>query len=73
MTTQCPGKRKGASIHSIEAPLFSLVLPGSPGFPVEFLGVDELHAAFLNESRTLGHVRRSVQEIRVVQLTLFSL
>jgi len=23
-----------------------------PGFPVEFVCVDELHAAFLNESRT---------------------
>jgi hypothetical protein len=30
MTTQCPGKRKGASIHSIEAPLFSLVFAGWP-------------------------------------------
>jgi hypothetical protein len=25
-----------------------------PGFPVEFVGVDELDAAFLNESRTRG-------------------
>src|ERR1700677_4352862 len=25
-----------------------------PGFPVEFVGVDELYAAFLNESRTRG-------------------
>jgi hypothetical protein len=25
-----------------------------PGFPVKFVGVDELHAAFLNESRTRG-------------------
>jgi hypothetical protein len=28
----------------------------TPGFPVELPGVDELHAAFLNESRT--HTRR---------------
>jgi hypothetical protein len=27
---------------------------GTPGFPVKFVGVDELHAAFLNESRTRG-------------------
>ena len=27
-------------------------VPHSPGFPVKFVGVDELHAAFLNESRT---------------------
>ena len=26
----------------------------TPGFPVKFVGVDELHAAFLNESRTRG-------------------
>jgi hypothetical protein len=26
----------------------------SPGFPVKFGGVGELHAAFLNESRTRG-------------------
>jgi hypothetical protein len=29
-----------------------------PGFPVEFGGVDDLNAAFLNESRTRGHVQR---------------
>ena len=29
-----------------------------PGFPVEFGGVGDLHAAFLNESRTRGHVQR---------------
>jgi hypothetical protein len=40
----------------------------SPGFPVEFGGVGELHAAFLTESRTRGHVRCSVQEIRVAYL-----
>jgi hypothetical protein len=43
---------------------FSLIGPGSltkdgcphtPGFPVKFVGVDELHAAFLDESRTRGH------------------
>ncbi len=30
---------------------------GAPGFPVEFGGVDELHATFLNESRTRGPVK----------------
>ena len=36
----------------------------TPGFPVEFPGVDELHAAFLNESRTRICWWRPVQEIR---------
>jgi hypothetical protein len=40
----------------------------SPGFPVEFDGVGEPHAAFLTESRTRGLVRCSVQEIRVAHL-----
>jgi hypothetical protein len=31
-----------------------------PGFPVEVGGVGELHAAFFTESRTRGHVQRSV-------------
>jgi hypothetical protein len=32
----------------------------SPGFPVEVGGVGALHAAFLNESSTRGHVQRCV-------------
>ena len=36
----------------------------TPGFPVELIGTGELHAAFLNESRTRGRVQRSAQEIR---------
>jgi hypothetical protein len=32
----------------------------SPGFPVELDGVGALHAAFLNESRTRGHIQRCV-------------
>ncbi len=40
----------------------------TPGFPVEFNGVGEPHAAFLTESRTRGPVRCSVQEIRVAHL-----
>jgi hypothetical protein len=32
---------------------------------VKFAGVDELHAAFLNESRTRGTLWDRVQEIRV--------
>jgi hypothetical protein len=35
-----------------------------PGFPAKLVGVGELHAAFLDESRTRGPVLRSVQEIR---------
>src|ERR1700682_5241063 len=35
------------------------------GFPVELSGVGELHAAFLNESRTRGCSWRPVQEIRI--------
>ena len=31
-----------------------------PGFPVEFGGVGDLHAAFLKESRTGGRVQRCV-------------
>ncbi len=37
----------------------------SPGFPVELVGVGEVDAAFLNESRTRGRVQRSMQEIGV--------
>jgi hypothetical protein len=40
----------------------------APGFPVELVGVDELHAAFLNESRTRGRIQRSVQETPGVSL-----
>ena len=29
-------------------------MPHTPGFPVKLVGVDELHAAFLDESRTRG-------------------
>jgi hypothetical protein len=35
------------------------------GFPVELSGVGELHAAFLNESRTRGCWWGPVQEIRI--------
>ena len=31
---------------------------------MKLVGVGELHAAFLNESRTRGHVQRREQEIR---------
>jgi hypothetical protein len=40
----------------------------SPGFPVQFVGIVELHAAFLTESRTREPVWRRVQEIRVARL-----
>src|ERR1700722_9961459 len=36
-----------------------------PVFPVKLVGVEELHAAFLNESRTRGTLWDRVQEIRV--------
>jgi len=42
--------------------------PILPGFPVEFGGVGEPHAAFLKESRTRGRVQCRVQEIRVAVL-----
>jgi hypothetical protein len=37
---------------------------------VGFVGVDKLHAAFLDESRTRGRVQCSVQEIRVIACLL---
>jgi hypothetical protein len=39
--------------------------PAYSGFPVEIAGVGELHAAFLNESRTRGCWWCPVREIRV--------
>jgi hypothetical protein len=36
-----------------------------PGFPVEFGGVGDLHAAFLNQSRTRGMSSAAWQETRV--------
>jgi hypothetical protein len=41
---------------------------GFPGFPVGRVGIKELHAAFLTESRTREHGWRRVQEIRVARL-----
>jgi hypothetical protein len=40
-------------------------VPHTPGFPVGLGGITEVHAAFLTESRTLGHGGSRVQEIRV--------
>ncbi len=40
----------------------------SPGFPVKLVDVGQVHAAFLNESRTRGRVQCSLQEIRVAHL-----
>jgi hypothetical protein len=39
--------------------------PAYSGFPVDLAGAGELHAAFLNESRTRGYWWRPVQEIRI--------
>jgi 2-methylisocitrate lyase-like PEP mutase family enzyme len=52
-----------ALVSSVDRPVN--VLMGISGFPVKSVGVDEPHAAFLNESRRRGRVRRSVQEIQV--------
>ena len=38
----------------------------STGFPVKLVGADEVHAAFLIESRTRDRVQRIVQEFRVI-------
>jgi|SRR5277367_4866481 hypothetical protein len=55
-------------IEDNEAPLPWTGAPCSPertpGFPVRFPGVAELHAAFLDESRTRIRWSRLVQEIR---------
>jgi hypothetical protein len=48
-------------------------LTRSPGFPVELVGVGELHAAFLTESRTPEPVWTLVQEIRVIPSRLKTL
>ncbi len=45
-------------------PLSASLSLADPGFPVELVGFGEVHAAFLNESRTRGSLRSSVQEIR---------
>jgi hypothetical protein len=42
---------------------------GIPGFPAEVGQIDELHAAFLIESRTRGRGWFSVQEIRGIPRT----
>ncbi len=44
----------------------------SRGFPVELVGVGELHAAFLTESRTREPVWSLAQEIRVAHWLLHS-
>src|SRR6202167_2501099 len=53
------------TINSLSWPLgyYQVIWP-VPGFPVGLVGVDELYAAFLTESRTRGPIQRSVQEIR---------
>jgi hypothetical protein len=48
-----PGICRRTQPHSLWFPHQGRV-PHTPGFPVKFVGVDELHAAFLNESRTRG-------------------
>src|ERR1700733_10654796 len=68
-------RNRGIPQHSIEylgtlteskgidgCPTFA---PAYSGFPVELSGVVELHAAFLNESRTRGCWWGPVQEIRI--------
>jgi hypothetical protein len=53
----CPRVTKGLFRLEAEPQISPL---RCPGFPVEFGGVGDLHAAFLNESRTRGHVQRCV-------------
>jgi hypothetical protein len=45
--------------------VISVLLPRSPGLPVDLGGAGELHAAFLIESRTCSLGWSHVQEIRV--------
>jgi hypothetical protein len=47
-----------------DSPEDKLRVPHTPGFPVGPVGINELHAAFLKESRTRNHGWRRVQEIR---------
>ena len=41
-----------------------------PVFPVKLVGFEELHAAFLNESRTRGTLWDRVQETQVPHICL---
>jgi hypothetical protein len=59
-------KRHASKTLSIQ----QIRVPHTPGFPVKGSWGNELHAAFLNESRTRGTGWRCVQEIRVSH-TLF--
>ena len=60
----------GTDLHAITFSLAGIAIyhgpisAGFPGFPVELVGAGEVHAAFLNESRTRGSFQGSVQQIR---------
>jgi len=72
-STQEPTRREPDGSHALVVKAEILHLPPRPGaphprFPVRLKGFDELHAPFLNERRTRGFVRCSVQEIRGISL-----
>src|ERR1700739_2730800 len=57
------GLKSQGETHSVDVPGGRLRKSGRwafPGFPVDLVGVGELHAAFLNESRTRGRWWRTV-------------
>jgi hypothetical protein len=60
---------KPAQRESDRCPTFATPVPACRGaycgFPVELVGADELHAAFLNESRTRGCWWCPLREIRI--------
>ena len=66
MTAECPHFPPTA-VSQFWGALQSLGAP-YPRFPVECRGFREPHAPFLNERRTRGLVRGSVQEIRGISL-----
>jgi hypothetical protein len=51
---------KGLMVEKWSAFLGSVKTIVGPGFPIDSVGVGELHAAFLNESRTRGRWWRPV-------------
>src|ERR1700733_11424991 len=59
-----PFHRHAKSTHGRHFDSANIPQAGTPGFPVELDGVGEPHAAFLIESRTLGHGWSHVQQIR---------
>jgi hypothetical protein len=65
MLHQSTGRDRKREPSNSYVPLSETNGDARPGFPVVAC-FGEVHAAFLNESRTRGRVQRSVQEIRVL-------